>query len=132
MKKWIFLLSMFIVILSLGTYIVFENAKGKPLYNDINVQEFTDNIEESKYVVYVHKTSCPACQQMKPEINKVIDKHGYELDALNIENSDESNINFLKEYEIDKVPSIILYENGEEQARIVGYHDKEEIIDFVK
>ena len=57
--------------------------------------------------------------------------------------SNESNINFVKvdvdkendiarRYGVMTIPTVILFKNGEEVKRNIGYMSKEELIDFMK
>lgn len=57
--------------------------------------------------------------------------------------SKESNINFVKvdvdkendiarRYGVMTIPTVILFKNGEEVKRNIGYMSKEELIDFMK
>ena len=88
---------------------------------------FDDLIKEIA-VVDFYATWCGPCKMLGPVFEEV---------------SKESDINFVKidvdkdsdiarRYGVMTIPTIILFRNGEEVKRNIGYMSKEELIDFMK
>ena len=94
----------------------------------IHYENGFDDLIKDIAVVDVYATWCVPCKMFGPVFEEV---------------SNESNINFVK-VDVDKendiargygvmtIPTVILFKNGEEVKRNIGYMSKEELIDFMK
>lgn len=87
-----------------------------------------DDLIKDIAVVDFYATWCGPCKMFGPVFEEV---------------SNESNINFVKvdvdkendiarRYGVMTIPTVILFKNGEEVKRHIGYMSKEELIDFMK
>jgi len=93
-------------------------------YKDNNFNEIIKN----KVLVDFYATWCGPCKMLSPvleELSKEID-----IDIVKID-VDENN-NLAKEYGIMSIPCLILFENGKEIKRNLGFMPKEKIKEFVK
>lgn|GEM_PF-2353259 len=133
MKKWYFIAFLVLSVCLVGFLILNSNSLEKPLYKQTTLKEFKGNLKSKKtFFIYVHKTSCSACQQMKPTINEVIKEHKVEWRAINVEYKQNFDLSFLKEQKIDKTPTLIFYKDGIEKNRLEGVQSKNEIINLLK
>lgn len=94
----------------------------------IHYENGFDDLIKDIAVVDFYATWCGPCKMLGPVFEEV---------------SNESNINFVK-VDVDKendiarmygvmtIPTVILFKNGEEVKRNIGYMSKEELIDFMK
>lgn len=94
----------------------------------IHYENGFDDLIKDIAVVDFYATWCGPCKMFGPVFEEV---------------SNESNINFVK-VDVDKendiarmygvmtIPTVILFKNGEEVKRNIGYMSKEELIDFMK
>ena len=92
-----------------------------------NESEF-DELIKGRVLVDFYADWCGPCKMFGPVFEEV---------------SNESNINFVKvdvdkendiarRYGVMTIPTVILFKNGEEVKRNIGYMSKEELIDFMK
>ena len=52
----------------------------KPDYKNVSLKEYKQKISsQNSYFMYVYKTSCGVCQEMKPSMNKVIKQEKAEI-----------------------------------------------------
>ncbi|EJQ55059.1 thioredoxin [Bacillus mycoides] len=132
MKKWFFITSLLVLSICAGFYIFNSKALEKPLYTNIDLKEYENHVNSNDDVyIYVYKTSCPSCQQLKPVINKLIKEENLKLKALNIEEEKNYNESFLDKYKLNKTPTILHYKEGKEIKRLEGYRP-EELNEFFK
>ncbi len=94
----------------------------------IHYENGFDDLIKDIAVVDFYATWCGPCKMFGPVFEEV---------------SNESNINFVK-VDVDKendiarmygvmtIPTVILFKNGEEVKRNIGYMSKEGLIDFMK
>ena len=95
----------------------------------INYKEKNFNeIIQKKVLVDFYATWCGPCKMLSPvleELSKEID-----IDIIKVD-VDENN-DLAKEYGVMSIPCLILFENGKEIKRNLGFMPKEKIKDFVK
>lgn len=131
-KKMIF--SIIITLLSVGFLFFIFNSKelDKPNYTNINMKDFQNKINaKEEFRIYVYKTSCSACQNIKPSLNEVIDEEKATVFAINMESDGNMDIDFLKKNNISKTPTLLLYKNGQEIRRLEGTQSKKELKNFI-
>lgn len=133
MKKYLFftlaiLSSMLILFVVIGG----TNLKKAP-YEKINLKDYEDFINAKKsFVVYIHKTNCVACQQIKPIVFKLIEENNLEVSAINLDDRENFDASLLKKYKIDKTPTFIYYDTGMEKKRLEGINSSEAIYELLK
>lgn len=133
MKKRIFIISILIASICIVGFISQSNSLKKPLYEKISLQQYKDKIKSNdEFVIYIYKTSCPGCEQMKPIINKIIKEENINLIAMNVEEDKNLDISFLKEQEINKTPIWLHYKNGKEIKRLEGVQSETVLKNFIK
>jgi len=69
-------------------------------------------------VKFFNAAWCGPCKQMKPHIDK-LQKEGYNIQEIEI----DQNSTLAESAEIRGVPTLAIYENGNEVERLVGYED---------
>lgn len=94
----------------------------------VNKDEFEQTIKEGTIIVDFYADWCGPCKMM----GRVIDDLSNELEdvkfiKLNVD--EESSI--AAKYSIMSIPTIILFENGTMTSKIVGFHSKEELKEFI-
>lgn len=85
-----------------------------------------DNIAEvllGLCVVEVSGESCANCLTLMPILNDIVDSRG-DLRLIHVE-ADEDTTWFVKRYAVDRVPTILLLDDGVEFARATGYQPEE-------
>ena len=69
-------------------------------------------------IKFFNATWCGPCKQMKPHIDKLASE-GYAIQDIDI----DQNSTLAESAEIRGVPTVAIYENGNEVERLVGYED---------
>ena len=88
------------------------------MINDSNYKESFKGIQ----VVEVSGESCANCLTLMPLLYKLCKERSIPL--LHVEAGDDT-VNILKDYEIDRVPTVLLLDNGVEFARAIGFQPEE-------
>jgi len=124
-KKILF--STFVILLSIGSLFFIFTSKDldKPDYTNINMKEYKNKLNaKDNFYIYVYKTSCTACQTTKPFLNEVIKEEEIKVFAINMESDENMDIDFLKNENIQKTPTLLHYKKGEEINRVEGLQSK--------
>jgi len=97
-----------------------------PLYqNQIIPSELDKKLEKEENVaVYFYQPTCPGCQRTTPVIVPMAKKMGVDLKKVNLlEFRDKS---YWDRYFVTMTPTVVLYKNGVEEARIESADHKED------
>lgn len=127
MKKLLILLATFVLII--GAFFAFIFFSNQNAYTDVSlaqVQEKIDNKED--FVLYVYSPTCSYCTKFKPVLNGIINDNNvtvYAIDSSKTENRDDVMLK-------DGTPALIVYEDGVETSRQVGYKDNDTTVKFLK
>ena len=72
---------------------------------------------------------CGPCQMMAQVIEKVANEasDNMQIGKVNVDENQELAI----KYDVESIPTLILFENGEEKKRLLGVRDKQEILDEI-
>ena len=89
------------------------------MINDSNYKEKLKGIQ----MVEVSGESCANCLTLMPMLHEIAVERG-DIELVHVE-AEESTSKFLEEYKVDRVPTILLLDNGEVFARAVGFQPKE-------
>ncbi|MBQ3235418.1 MAG: thioredoxin family protein [Clostridia bacterium] len=89
------------------------------MINDSNYKEKIKGLQ----VIEVSGESCANCLTLMPMLFEVVGARD-NLSLLHIE-ADENTKGFLEEYKIERVPTVLLLDNGVEFARAVGFQPQE-------
>ena len=70
---------------------------------------------------------CGPCQMMAQVIEKIAKEapDNTQIGKVNVDENQELAI----KYDVESIPTLILFENGEEKKRLLGVRDKQEILD---
>lgn len=93
---------------------------------------FAKEVLESKVpvLVDVYADWCGPCRQLAPTIDELADqyKDQKKIGKLNVDESPE----LTAEYEINSVPTLLLFEEGRVVARLRGNQSKSRILEFLE
>jgi len=90
-------------------------------------ENFNELIKE-KTIVDFYATWCGPCKMLGPifeEVSKEVDINFVKVDIDNHEK-------LCREYKVMSVPTLILFENGKEVKRNIGFMPKDKLIEFIK
>jgi thioredoxin len=105
-------------------------ATADGLIKDVTTQTFVkDVIEESKrqpVLVDFWAEWCVPCHMVSPVVEEIARDHADRLKAakLNVDDNPETT----KRYAVMSIPTLIVFKDGKEQARVVGARGKDAIL----
>jgi len=75
-------------------------------------------------------TWCGPCQMLSPVIDELADELDGEVKVCKMDCDENSD--FIMEMGVMTIPCLVLFVGGEEKGRLIGYNEKEAILDFIK
>ena len=101
----------------------------------MEIEVTNDNFEkdvlksEKKVLIDFWATWCGPCRMISPIIEEIADENdGLIVGKVNV----DDEVELAKKYGIMSIPTLMLFENGEEKGKIIGYHSKDEIEKFIQ
>lgn len=97
----------------------------------INAKEF-DEVIKSKKVVLVDffATWCGPCRMLSPVLEEVLEESKGEFDIVKVD-VDES-YDLAKKFGVMSVPTMIIFQEGIETDKMIGYSQKDDILEEIK
>lgn len=102
-------------------------------YIDISAESFSSQVLEEKdtpVLVDFWAPWCQPCMMLSPIIEEIADELDGKVKVCKI-NCDE-NSEFIMDKGVVSIPCLVLYVDGEEKGRLVGFNMKEDIISFIE
>ncbi len=98
---------------------------------ELSETEFEEKVlkADKKVVIDFYADWCGPCQIMSPIVEEVAKENE---DVLFFKVNVDENEHLANQYRIFSIPTLILFENGEEADKMVGLQTKEVVIDFIK
>lgn len=81
---------------------------------------------KKRVLVDFYANWCGPCKMLGPVLEKVSD----EIDVLKV--NVDTNQDLAREYGIMSIPCVILFENGKEVKRNIGFMSESKLIEFIK
>ncbi len=100
----------------------------------INAEEFKSEVIESKEYTYVdfYADWCGPCRMLSPIVEEVAGDSNYSKDfafyKVNVDYEQQLSTN----YSIQYLPTLVIFKDGKEVTRSVGYLEKEQLIQFIQ
>jgi len=126
MKKVIFL-SVLIATIGLMTI---GNAVSQTATSNIKTfteSNFNANIKSGLILVDFYADWCKPCKMMKPILEEVAGENKSKITIAGV--NTDNNPTLSQKYNISGIPCMILFKDGKEVKRIVGYHDKAQLLE---
>ena len=97
----------------------------------LNTQNFDNEVLNNNGVALVdfYADWCGPCKMVAPIVNEIANER-YDITVGKV-NVDENNSLAVK-YGVVSIPTLIVFKDGKEQTRIVGYRPKEDILAILK
>lgn len=113
----------------LASIFIFAAVAGFAEVREVNAQNFEKEISSGKVLVDFYGPWCPPCKQLSPILDQLSEEMG-KVEFIKV-NTDKAP-NLTQEYEVRGLPTLILFENGKEKGRSVGFRDKASVKRFIE
>ena len=90
-------------------------------------KNFDKEIQEEIILVDFYASWCPPCKMLAPVLEEVASSRKYVVGKINI----DENIEIAKKYNVESVPTLIVFKNGKEVDKEVGYMEKNQVIELL-
>ena len=97
---------------------------------DINSKNFESEVLNSDKVVLADFNAqwCGPCKMLKPIIDSIADERkDVKVVSIDIDEEDE----LAEKYEVFSIPCVVVFKNGEEVKRSVGFKPKQDILNLI-
>ena len=99
------------------------------MVKEVNQNEFLNEIKEGVTVVDFFAQWCGPCKMITPVLDSIAEEMNSEVNFIkaDVDECDE----IADKYEISNIPAIVIFKNGEEQERIVGFNPKDTLFEII-
>jgi len=96
----------------------------------LDAKSFEENVRNfnGKVMVDFFAAWCPPCKMLSPILEEIAgENQNYRIYKLNI----DENMELAQEFGVMSVPTMILFDNGKEFDRMIGFRNKTQVLDFL-
>ena len=94
----------------------------------IHYENDFDNLIKERAVVDFYATWCGPCKMFGPIFEELSEESDINFVKLDV----DKNEDIARKYGVMTIPTVILFENGEEVKKHIGLMNKEELVEFIK
>ena len=91
-------------------------------------KEFDEVIQKDKVIVDFYAEWCGPCKMLSPILDKVSKELSLDTYKVNVDDVEE----VARRYGIMSIPTVMIFSEGEEVGKHVGFMEEEELKEFVK
>ncbi len=96
---------------------------------DLNSQNFDETIANGKSLVDFYADWCNPCKMLAPAVETASEKHtDVNFYRLNIDNA----MDIARKFRVMSIPTLIVFENGEEVNKSIGLISGDELEDLLR
>lgn len=99
------------------------------MIEEIKNSDFTDVLKSKLAVVDFSAVWCGPCQMLAPIMEKLSDEMDGEVDFFSADVDENRDLAY--QFDIQSIPAIVVFANGEEVTRTVGFQPKEELKELI-
>lgn len=129
MKKFYILFALAALLSAIAAGTVSAQKRSSGTVKEISAKNFNAETKKGVVVVDFWATWCGPCRMMSPIFTEVAKQFSSRAKFAKIDVDKAREI--AGAYNITAIPCIIIFVNGKEQDRLVGYKEKQELIDAV-
>ncbi len=98
---------------------------------NMNHEQFNQIVREEKKLALIEYSApwCVYCRRIAPAFNKLAEQYADRLTVAQVNIDDEPDL--AKEYQIELVPTLVLYKDGQPVDNIVAPESKAKIEEFI-
>ena len=95
----------------------------------LNKNNFEDYIKNNgKVIVDFYADWCGPCKMLRPVLDEIAsERKDINIVSVNIDNDEE----LAEKYNVMSIPCVVLFNNGEEERRSIGFKPKDSIESFI-
>jgi len=94
--------------------------------DSITFKEFSSFIKENKFaVIDVGALRCPACVMLMPIIEQMSNEKEFKDKIAFAKIDVDENPEIAVQFDIDRIPVILIFKSGKLVAKLIGFQDKE-------
>lgn len=94
----------------------------------INEEEFENVILNDKVLIDFYADWCGPCRMLSGVLEEASEEIDIDIKKLNVDECP----NISRKYGVMSIPTIILFQNGKEIKRNIGFINKEQLKEFIK
>lgn len=94
----------------------------------IHYENDFDSLIKDRAIVDFYATWCGPCKMFGPIFEEVSEESDINFVKLDVDKNDD----IARKYGVMTIPTVILFENGEELKKHIGLMNKEELEEFIK
>lgn len=100
------------------------------MLRNLNEQDFETLVKQSDKPVVVKFTAewWPACKQLGPVVSKVSEDLEGKISFFSLDVDESPNLP--RQFGVMSIPTMILFKNGTEVDRVIGFVPKDAVVDF--
>ncbi|MFH1282439.1 MAG: thioredoxin [bacterium] len=97
----------------------------------LNGKNFKQNVLETKGTVLVdfYADWCPPCRMQKPIIEELAEELEGKVIIANV--NVDNNQDLAAQYQVRSIPTLIIYNDGKLEKKLMGYHEKEQLREYL-
>ena len=99
------------------------------MIEEIKNSDFTDVLNSKLAVVDFSAVWCGQCQMLAPIMEELSDEMVGEVDFFSADVDENRDLAY--QFDIQSIPAIVVFSNGEEVTRTVGFQPKEELKELI-
>ena len=92
-------------------------------------QNFKEEVKEGLVLVDFFATWCGPCKMMEPVISKIAEEYKGKVKVGKVNVDDENELAI--KYQIESIPTLILFKDGEPLKSLIGLSSKSEIENMI-
>ena len=94
----------------------------------LDKENFDEVIKEGRVLVDFYADWCGPCRMLAPVLEEISNENIIKIVKVNVDNHED----IARRYGVMSIPTLVLFENGNEQKRNTGFIPREAVEDFIK
>jgi len=95
-----------------------------------NEEQFKDFVKSGKVLVDFFATWCGPCKMLTPILEEMEENKEIDIPIIKVDVDQISKVASL--YQIQSIPTLMIFENGKPIKRNVGFMNKNQLLNFIK
>lgn len=91
---------------------------------------FQEQVADGVTLVDFYGTWCGPCKRMAPVLDQLAEEMEGKVTFVKV--NEKGSHSLIKEHEVQAFPTLVLFKNGKETGRLVGFRDKSAIRKFIE